>query len=141
MSRVRNVIQHRKPKPEFSDLWDALIKEHGQELDDAAKTVDVPVTISGDAFKQVAERLVAALEARYEEIDRKYEQRFLALAQPLAKRIMRIVIVALLFSGCGLVQPKQIEGPPDFFEGMSDDCDSGEISWGRCKKDMMRAVR
>jgi hypothetical protein len=64
MTRTRNVVRHRKPKSEFTDLWAALIEQHKQELNNVAKAID-------------------ALAARFEEIDRKYEQRLLAFAQPL----------------------------------------------------------
>ena len=82
MSRVRNVVQHRKPKPEFADLWEALIKQHTRELAEILKTLDVLVPPNGDVI-QCVERMNAGLQARFEEIDRTYEQRFLALAQPV----------------------------------------------------------
>jgi len=82
MSRVRNIVQHFKPKPEFQDLWDALIKQHTRELAEILKTLDVLVPPNGDLI-QCAERMNAGLQARFEEIDRTYEQRFLALAQPV----------------------------------------------------------
>ena len=82
MSRVRNIVQHLKPKPEFQDLWDALIKQHTRELAEILKTLDVLVPPNGDLI-QCAERMNAGLQARFEEIDRTYEQRFLALAQPV----------------------------------------------------------
>ena len=83
MNRVRNVVQHRKPKPEFADLWDALIKQHARELDEIPKTLYFPVAPSRDVI-DYAKRLKPQLEEKFEEINRKYEQRFLALAQPLA---------------------------------------------------------
>jgi hypothetical protein len=82
MSRVRNVVQHLKPKPEFQDLWDALIKQHTRELAEIFKTLDVLVPPNGDVI-QCVERMNAGLQATFEEIDRTYEQRFLALAQPV----------------------------------------------------------
>ena len=82
MSRVRNIVQHFKPKPEFQDLWDALIKQHTRELAEILKTLDVLVPPNGDVI-QCVERMNAGLQARFEEIDRTYEQRFLALAQPV----------------------------------------------------------
>lgn len=83
MSRVSNVVQQRKPKPEFADLWDALVKQHTHELAEIPKTIDVPVPPGGDV-SQYVEHLKPALETRFEEIDRTYEQRFLALAQSVA---------------------------------------------------------
>jgi hypothetical protein len=82
MSRVRNIILRRKPKPEFQDLWDALIKQHTRELAEILKTLDVLVPPNGDVI-QCVERMNAGLQARFEEIARTYEQRFLALAQPV----------------------------------------------------------
>ena len=82
MSRVRNIIQHLKPKPEFQDLWDASIKQHARELAEILKTLDVLVPPNGDVI-QCVERMNAGLQATFEEIDRTYEQRFLALAQPV----------------------------------------------------------
>ena len=82
MSRVRNIVQYFKPTPEFQDLWDALIKQHTRELAEILKTLDVLVPPNGDLI-QCAERMNAGLQARFEEIDRTYEQRFLALAQPV----------------------------------------------------------
>jgi hypothetical protein len=82
MSRVHNIVQHFKPKPEFQDLWDALIKQHTRELAEILKTLDVLVPPNGDVI-QCVERMNAGLQARFEEIDRTYEQRFLALAQPV----------------------------------------------------------
>ena len=82
MSRVRNIIQHLKPKPEFQDLWDASIKQHARELAEILKTLDVLVPPNGEVI-QCVERMNAGLQATFEEIDRTYEQRFLALAQPV----------------------------------------------------------
>ena len=87
MSRVRNIVQHFKTKPEFQDLWDALIKQHTRELAEILKTLDVLVPPNGDVI-QCVERMNAGLQARFEEIDRTYEQRFLALAQPTHDPLM-----------------------------------------------------
>ena len=82
MSGVHNIVQHFKPKPEFQDLWDVLIKQHTRELAEILKTLDVLVPPNSDVI-QCVERMNAGLQARFEEIDRTYEQRFLALAQPV----------------------------------------------------------
>ena len=85
MSRVRNVVQRRKPKPEFADLWDALIEQHAQDLDAIPKTINVPVPPSGNGI-QYLERLKPALEARFEQIDARMNSGFLALAQAWENR-------------------------------------------------------
>jgi hypothetical protein len=82
MSRVREVMLYRKAKPQFAELWDSLIEQYREDLEQIAKTVDVPVPSSGDVLKQITEQLKTACEAKFEEIDRKYERRLLALAQP-----------------------------------------------------------
>ena len=69
-------------KPQFAELWDSLIEQYREDLEQIAKTVDVPVPSSGDVLKQITEQLKTACEAKFEEIDRKYERRLLALAQP-----------------------------------------------------------
>ena len=48
-------------------------------MDEIPKTLDVQIASSGDVLDYV-KRVKPALEAKFEEIDRKYERRLLALA-------------------------------------------------------------
>jgi hypothetical protein len=60
-----------------------LVKQHNQELDDIPETVQIPIECSGDVLKTLRKRLKPVLQAKLEEIDIKYEARFLSLARPI----------------------------------------------------------
>ena len=80
MGRVTKLTATRRPRPEFADLWAALVEDCKREFAELSKKIPSNIPSDGNyVLKSVLAQMIADLEAKYEEIDKKFAQQLLAL--------------------------------------------------------------